>query len=289
MKKLISYLKVLVLAGVMSTMTGCLSPSSVDAGEEGVMIKKPWILGHGGVVDEPITTGLVWTAWSTEVQRVNIQPFNIDEVFDDLVTSDNNPVDFTIHLTFQHIAGKTPILVEKFGKTTRVEHEDGSITATYGWYGAKVKGPLKNSVRAFTKSHKMFDMTTNGETTDALEVEVNKLVSEFLEKEGIPTILVKATVGKVMPPEAVRAETIATAVQVQAVKTAKKRVDRENARRAAEIAAAKADKAYMNEINMTNDQYLRMKELDNQKLAIEKGADINIVIGNAQPMFSVGK
>lgn len=69
------------------------SPSSVDVGEEGVMVKKPWVIGHGGVDSESIRTGLVWTAWSTEVVRVNVKPFNVTEPFADLITVDNNPVD----------------------------------------------------------------------------------------------------------------------------------------------------------------------------------------------------
>ena len=59
-------------------------------------------------------------------------------------------------------------------------------------------------------------------------------------------------------------------------------------RELAEKAAANADRAYMNAINMNAEQYLRMKELDNQKLAIEKGNSVNIIMGNAQPMFQVG-
>ena len=79
--------------------SGCLTPSSVGAGEEVVLVKKPWFFGHGGVEAEPVKTGLVWTAFSTEVVRVNVKPFNKTEPFDDLITKDNNPVDFDIHLT----------------------------------------------------------------------------------------------------------------------------------------------------------------------------------------------
>ena len=43
----------------------------------------------------------------------------------------------------------------------------------------------------------------------------------------------------------------------------------------------------MHAINMTADQYLRMKELDNQKLAIEKGNQVSIIMGSAQPMFNI--
>lgn len=268
-------------------LTGCISPSSVDAGEEAVLIYKPWIFGHGGVDRTPVKTGLTWTVWSTEVQRINTKPFNIDEVFDDLVTSDNNPIDFKIHLTFKHIEGKTPILVENFGETKRESYDDGTVRAKYGWYGNKVREPLRNSVRSFTKNHKMFEMTTSKETTDKLEQQVIKEIKEFLAKEGIPTELVVATVGKVMPPKEVVNSTIATAVQKQNVKTQTERVKAEEARKLAEVASAAADKAYMNEIKMSNDQYLKMKELDNQKLAIEKGASISIIMGNAQPMFNV--
>lgn len=276
MKKLI--INTIAALFVLLNMQGCLSPSSVDAGEEAVLIYKPWVFGHGGVDETPIKTGLVWTVWSTEVQRVIVKPFNIDEVFDDLVTSDNNPVDFKLHLTFRHIEGKTPILVEKFG-------------LDFAWYTNKVREPLRNSVRNFTKEHKMFDMTTDGKVTNELEQQVTSEVRTFLKEEGIPTELIKATVGKVMPPQAVIEATIQTAVQKQNVKTQQERVKAEESREKAETASANADKAYMKAIGMDAQQYLQMKKLDNEKLAIESAKDgkvnLTVIMGNAQPMFNV--
>ena len=268
--KLLTGLSILVAL----TFTGCFSPSSVDAGEEGVMVKKPWIVGHGGVDSESIRTGLVWTAWSTEVIRVNVKPFNVTEPFDDLITVDNNPVDFNIHMTFKHIEGKTPELVEKFGVN--------------GWYTNKVQEPLRNSVREFTKSRTMFEMTTNPKMVTELEQKVSEEIREFLKKENIPTELVLATIGKVMPPQAVLDATIQTGVQKQNVLTQVERVKAEQSRELAEKASANADKAYMTAINMNADQYLKMKELDIQKLAIEKGgSNISIIMGNAQPFYNV--
>lgn len=262
----------------MFTMTGCFSPSKVDAGEEGVMIKKPWVFGHGGVEAEPLTTGLAWTVWSTEVKRVNVKPFNIDEVFDDLVTYDNNRVDFKIHLTFKHIQGKTPILVERFGNN---------------WYANKVREPLRNATRSFTKKHKMFEMTTDAAVTDELERIVRAEIDTFLVKEGIPTELVLATVGRVMPPQKVIAATEDTAVQVQNVKTQNKRIAAEAARENAERASASADKAYMQELGLTTAEYLERIRLDNQRLAIEAAAEgkvnLNMIMGNATPMVNIGK
>ena len=286
MKRLWKSLKLCLMA-IISTIyfTGCFTPSPIDAGEEAVIIKKPWFLGHGGVEPTPEKTGLVWTAFSTSVERVNIKPFNITEPFDDLITIDNNPVDFDIHLTFKHIEGKTPILVEKFG----LEIIDANRYSTGGWYGSKVKEPLRNAVREFTKNNTMFQMTTDPNVVTQLEEIVTKEVKDFLLKEGIPTELVKATVGKVSPPKAVIDSTIQTAVQKQNVKTQEERVKAEQARELAEKASATADKAYMSAINMTADQYLKMKELDNQRMAIEKGNSVNIIMGNAQPMFNVGR
>ena len=124
---------------VAISFSGCFTPSTIDAGEEGVLIKKPWFFGHGGVEPEPIKTGLTWTAFSTSVERVNVKPFSITELFDDLITIDNNPVDFYVNTTFKHTEGKTPELVEKFG-LNRVEN--GNVVG--GWYGNKVKEPFRN-------------------------------------------------------------------------------------------------------------------------------------------------
>ena len=273
MNKITLTLKTLFLVTILTTITGCFNPSSVDAGQEGVMVKKPWIFGHGGVEAQPIKTGLVWTAWSTEVVRVDVKPFNVTEPFDDLITVDNNPVDFNIHMTFKHIEGKTPGLVEKFGVTE--------------WYTNKVQEPLRNSVREFTKSRTMFEMTTNPKMITELEQKVSEEIREFLKKENIPTELVLATIGKVMPPQAVLDATIQTGVQKQNVLTQIERAKAEQSRELAEKASANADKAYMTAINMSADQYLKMKELDNQKLAIEKGSNVSIIMGNAQPIFNV--
>lgn len=278
MKRSLSLLVILITF----MFNGCFSPSSVDAGEEGVLVKKPWFFGHGGVSDEPIKTGLEWTAWSTEVVRVNVKPFNITEPFDDLITYDNNPVDFEINLTFKHIEGKTPILVEKFG----IEIIDSNRYSTGGWYGSKVKEPLRNTVREFTKGNTMFQMTTDPNVVIKLENIVNLEIKKFLAAEGIPTELVNATVGKVSPPKAVIDSTIQTAVQKQNVKTQEERVKAEQSREVAEKAAANADKAYMKAIDMTPDQYLKMKEMDNQKLAIEKGSNVHIIMGNAIPIIN---
>jgi len=251
--------------------TGC-TPSNVAEGEEAVLIYQPYFFGKGGVDPKPIKTGLVWTAFSTKVVRVSLQPYNLNEFFDDLVTKDNNPVDFKLHLTLMNEEGKTPILVDKFG---------------HKWYINKVREPLRNIVRNFTKDHKMFEMTTDSKITTDLENLVFTKMTKFLKEEKIPVKLVRVTVGKVMPPEAIVEETIQTGVQKQNVKTQNERVKAEKAREAAERASAKADRAYMDEIGMTTNQYLKSRELDNQKEAIKNGSNVTIIMGQATPMVNI--
>lgn len=257
---------VVALVGLM--FQGCVSPSSIDAGEEGVLIYKPWIFGHGGVDPQPIVTGMTWTVWSTQVERVMVKPFNIDENFDDLITKDNNPVDFSVHMTFKHIEGKTPVLVEKFG----LMKEDNPNA---GWYPSKIKQPLRNDVREFVKDYSMFEISTNPAIANQLQTIVAKKVQQFIAKEGIPTTLVNVSVGKVMPPESVVQATLATAAQKQNVLTQEARVKAEQSREIAEKASARADKAYMQEMNMTPQQYLKNKELD----IIAKKENVQVFMG----------
>lgn len=247
----------LLVVGMMS-FSGC--SSSVDAGYEGVVVKQPLFLGHGGVDETPIKTGLVWHAATTTIIPVNVRPFNVDEQFNDMITADNNPVDFAIHMTFKHIEGQTPILYEKFGDD---------------WYKSKIKEPLRTDVRNFVKKESMFSISTDPKVSDNLEVVIESKVRAFIKTEKIPTELVNVTVGKVMPPDSVIKATEETAAQRQRVLTQEATVKAEQAREIAQRATAQADKAYMHEMAMTPAQYLKNKELD----IIREKKDVKVFIG----------
>lgn len=249
MKKLITGLMALMLSMVFA---GC-TRSTINAGEEGVMTKKPWIFGHGGVESEPLKTGLAWIALTTEVTRVSVKPFNLNENFEDLITLDNNPVTFEIHMTFKHIEGQTPVLVEHFGLQ--------GVPGT-GWYASKIQQPLRNDVRSFVKEQTMFAITTDPAISDRLQVVLADKIRAFIVKNKIPTELLNVSVGKVMPPKTVIDSTLETAAQKQRVLTQEATVKAEQAREIAQKATAKADKAYMTEMAMTPAQYLKNKELD---------------------------
>ena len=265
-------------------LAGCISSNSVDQGEEAVLIYQPWFFGHGGVEETPVQTGQVWTVFSTKVLTVNVKPYLVDERFDDLITNDNNPVDFKFHFIFQNIAGKTPVLVEKFGV-------GGSGR---DWYTNNLREAVRNMARDFTKSKKVFEMTTDKATVDEMQLRVATEVNALLKSKQIPVKLIRVTVGKVFPPKKVVDATIATAVQKQNVKTQQERVKAEQARKKAEIASAAADKAYAEEFGMTPAQFLRLRALENQRAAIDGASagsiKLNMIMGDSvQPMMNIGK
>lgn len=249
----------IALAGYM--LSGC-SPSAVGAGTEGVVIKKPWIFGHGGVSPEPIETGLSWTAWSTEVQRYDIKPVKIKENFVDLTASDNVAIDFDAYITSQIIKGQTPSLHENFG---------------VNWYDNNLKDVFRKAVRNEARTRSSIELRTNEKSIDGVQEKVHKIVNAYIKETGLPIKITKVVIGKIIPPEEVLKEAERTAAQKQRLKTQEMIQKAEVARKGAETARALADKAYMNKLGINGDQYIRLKELD----IIEKKENVTVYMGVA--------
>ena len=275
MKHLITFLLILITS---SLFNGCTC-SRIDAGEEGVLTYQPWFFGHGGIDDDPIKTGMTYTAASTVVDRYDVKPVEYKEVFDDLITADNNPVDFKAYIETQIIKGEAPYLHENFGKK---------------WYDQKVQEKFRMFIRNFGRSKTMFELTTNASVTDEMAKTAMEQIIKHIKKEKLPVQINRVNVGKVSPPSAVIEETIKTAEQNQRIKTEASRARAELAREDAERNKATADKAYRIEFGMTTREYLRLRELEieKEKLDIVKNKDNVTVIlnsGGAIPMLNVRK
>ncbi len=255
-------------------INGC-SCSTIDAGEEGVMIYQPWFFGHGGVDPQPIKAGLEYTALSTVVERYDIKPLQFTETFDDLITKDNNPVDFSSYLELQIETGKTPQLHELFGRE---------------WYERKIKEKYRTIIRDLGRENTMFELTTDPNLVAVLEKRTFEETSQYITEQKIPVILNRVTIGKVSPPDAVIEETIKTAAQNQRDKTENARAKAELSRKQAEINKAIADRAYRENFGMSTLEYLRLRELEieKEKLEIVRGKDnVSIILNSgAIPMFN---
>jgi regulator of protease activity HflC (stomatin/prohibitin superfamily) len=257
--------KLTTVALVSYSLMGC-SPTPVDAGTEGVVIKKPWIFGHGGVSDEPIQTGLSWTAWSTQVQLYNVKPVKRQEHFIDLTASDNVAIDFIAYITTQINRGSTPKLHENFGTE---------------WYENNLSDVFRKVVRNEARARTSIELRTNEKSIDELQNKVLDITTAYIQKAGLPIKVTKVVIGKVVPPEEVLREAERTAAQKQRLKTQEMIQKAEVARKGAETARALADKAYIDELGVTGDQYIRLKELD----IIEQKKDVSVYMGMSPVPF----
>jgi hypothetical protein len=276
MKQLFSLLSLLL---ALTFLTSC-SSVEVDAGQEAVLIKKPIFFGHGGVDEAPIQTGREFVAWTTDSKIFSVVPTTKSEKFDNLMSDDNTPVDISVDFQTQIIAGKTPELLSKFGEQ---------------WYTNSVESRFRALIRDKASSYKMFDLTSNREVLVNIEQDVLSRMKKFMSDTlHIPVQANFVTIGSVVAPEQVLEETERTAAQNQNILTQEARTKAETSRREAEIAKAGADRAYMEKMNMSNSEYMRMRQIEISKEKVEllknhSNATVIFSEGDLPTSYPVGK
>ena len=240
-------LKVLFVLSLVIMLSSCSMPG-VDAGEEMVLIQKPWVFGSGGVVKEPIVSGRPLLAISTEYEKYTRQPIKYSELFTDVITYDNNPVDFDAHIQVQLIKGESPVLHEKFGRN---------------WYENNIEDQFRAKIRGYCSKFQMFTLSTDRKIVDSLENGILVEMQDYIKTIDMPVTINQIIIGKVTPPKAVLLETVKTAAEKQAIKTQETRKHREIARESADIAKATADQAYMLTFKGMNiSQYIQLRSLE---------------------------
>lgn len=251
--------------------TGCTIVSP-DAGQQAVLIDKPWIFGHGGVRPQPVLPGLSYTWPSTQKIYVNMFPQQYDGNFNDLMSSDGVPLDFHAIIRLQII---DPVsLVQNFGQD---------------WYKNNVEQEFFNRVRSAVKKHGMNETAIQTTAIDEIDIEVTKAMTSYLKDNKLPVRLVKITVGKANPPDAVRNQRIETAQQEQRVLTEHKRDLAEQSRKAAEQSRAEADNAYRNAMNLSPSQFVEMERIKMQHaVCTAQGASCSFILGaEVSPVINV--
>jgi len=268
---------VLLMFMMVFSVMNC-SIDSADAGQELVIIKQPIFFGSGGVHPVSFPAGdTQWYALTSYAEFFNVYPQEYKETFTDLITQDNNPVDFDVYIELQIQKGKSAELVENFGKD---------------WYKQKIAKKGREFVRNFGRGQTMFDLTTN----EIIALEMQQVAFDGLVNhiatEGVPIDVNRVSVGKVTPPQAVIDETIKTAAQKQRFMTEEAGAQAELAREDRETNKAIADKAYRDEFGMSNAQYIELRGLEIQREIVEMAkekdnVDLLINVGNReiQPMY----
>jgi len=269
------------LFGLLALVCMCLSscnPAKVNAGEEGVFVKNPWFFGHGGVDYDPVSTGLSWEAFTTKCHTFKIIPVQYDEKFNDIMSSDNTPVDLTAHALIKITAGKTPLLLDKFGDN---------------WYQNDIQKDFCNEVRNEISKWPMMQLTCKREIYDNMSSKIETVLKAKIHKDGIPIELMKVIIDKASPTQEVMEEYNHTAAQIQAKQTQEAAAQMQLARRKAEESRAAADDAYRMKMGLNPDQYIRLRQLEIEKEKVDmirNKSRVSITMlmgGNALPTYNV--
>lgn len=271
MKKIIYLFAALFVA---MSFSSCHSVS-VGADEEAALVMQPWFFGHGGVDQIPVSTGLTWCAITTYGEIFKIVPIQFDEEFNDIFSDDNTPLDFNTSIRIQIKPGKTPILLQNYGRD---------------WYKNNIKKEYRNKTRDCVSMYSPFDLMSNREVNAEIDAIVLKHMQEYVENlskdKELPIIISMVTTGKAKPNPAQLEEMDQTAAAIQKTKTQERLKEMEIVREQAEKQRAKADKAYMNEMHLSADQYIQLRAWS----IIEQKKDANIDVlfdGSSQHMWNI--
>lgn len=266
MKKIRTFILTALVMCFAFSLTSCHGVRP-DADEEAVLIAKPWFFGHGGVDMDPVETGLTWCWWSTSSEYFKITPIKYQEVLDDIISNENTPLDFRTVITLQIKKGKSPILLQNYGKN---------------WYDNNIKDVYNNLTRHYVSQYSPFDLTSNREVIAVIDKSVMRDMKHYLDSlsniKEFPVDIVNVITGRAIPNEEQLKEMNNTAAQIQAKTTQERRSEMEKARGEAERNRAIADKAYQKEMNLTMDQFIQLKAWD--VIANKQDANIDVLVGS---------
>lgn len=237
-------LGLLVLFAALATGCTIVSP---DAGQEAVLVSKPYFIGSGGVIDKPVPTGRAWAWLSTSPIYVDVRPQQANIEFNDLMSRDGVPLDFNAAIRYR--VTDTVALVSKFG-------------ADDHWFSRNLEKPFSNAVRDAVKKRGMNEMAIDATASEAVDAEVSKATEAIIKRDSIPIQLIDVTLGRANPPDAIKSQRIDTAAQEQRINTEKQKTLAEAQRLLAERARADADNAYRLAMNLSPDQYLQLKSIE---------------------------
>jgi regulator of protease activity HflC (stomatin/prohibitin superfamily) len=244
----------------MSLMSGC--SQTVDAGNVGVAIEKPYFFGSGGVEHEVYQPGRYYFAPSTELVEYNTQPKRQDEAFHDLITKQNVPVSFDAYIQYHIIGEQAWDLHQNFGQN---------------YYSNKLQQPFRTMVRDFARGHTVFELTTDPNITNIGQTQIKDELSKLVVSDKLPIVIDSVVIGAVSPPKEVLDETARTAAQQQRIQTETARAAAEASRKQAETNKALADKAYADSFGMNAREFLTYRSIENQREMIDIIKDKNNV------------
>jgi regulator of protease activity HflC (stomatin/prohibitin superfamily) len=265
--------KTSAILALLAVLAGCRSHAP-DAGHEIVLIQKPWFFGHGGVVDEPVTTGRTWVALSTSGIDVSMQPQRVEVDLPDTMTSDGVPISFHAVLTYQ--VTDAVRLVRDFGEA---------------WYQNNLAQPFSTAVRQSVRKHGMNETAISTTAIEEIDTEIRDAVQAAITAQDLPIRLITLTVGRANPPDSVKNQRVETAAQQQRIETEKQKKLAEDQRMAAEQSRAAADNAYRQAMQLSPEQFLQLETIKMQAAVCgpEGRGTCTFIQNGATPVYNLGR
>lgn len=266
--------KAILLLVAVFCLTSCYRVKP-NGDEESVLVSKPYLFGHGGVLDEPVNSGATWVAMTTDHIEFKIIPTNYVEEFDIVMTKDNTPVGTYVNVTLQIEKGKTALLYKNFGSK---------------WYDNSISPSLRTNVRNQFSKYELFDLSSKRQTSVLIQTFLIDYLNKKIKELNMPVKVIDIAIASITPPDEVLEETKKTAAHNQEIYSQTQRALAETARKQAEINKAIADKAYQNQMNMSTQEYLSLRHLEIEKEKVEmikNNPNVSIIFGNASPTFPI--
>lgn len=235
------FIKLLVILLILGLLQGCKYVGP-DAGQEAVLTDKPYLPGHGGVEDKPVTAGRSIEWMSTQVTYVSMVPQARKVSFDDFSSKDHVLLDLDTTVILQ--VTDSVSLIKHFGPD---------------WFEHNVQGPYGQMVRDVVKEQSVPDMMSSPATALLMDQEVAKGLTQLFKDQSIPVKVIQVTLGRAKPNQKVLEQMNATAAQEQRKLTEAAYASAEEARKDAEQKRAEADNAYRSSLGYTTEQYATMQ------------------------------
>lgn len=253
---------------------GYVSP---DAGQQAVLVRKPWFFGDGGVDPVPVTTGSKVVASSTDAVYVPVTPIAFDIGFDNLMPSNGIPLDF--HTTVRMQVTDAPALVKDWNGGAKNEKDEPSNA----WFWSNIYPQYANLVRQEVKNYDMQSLAFTGAAIDQIDARVTAKLNDVIKKNKIPARLLSVTIGRAVPPQEILDQRTETAAQQQRELTMAAQQKAEEARKGAEVARAEADNAYRLAMGQDTAQYIELKRIEMLEKACAQGT---CIFGGGTPIIN---
>jgi len=236
---------------------------TVEPGTVAVLVDQPWFFGNGGVRQETMEPGRQFTWLTTDDVHYSTVPLVYEEHFQNIMTSDNNPVSFSAYIKIAVSGEKAWYLHDEFLEE---------------WYKNNVQPKFRTKARDKACVHQMFALTTDRTISVQIETSLKKEMQEYVDQIGLPVTIDEVNIGAIQPQPEVLNEIALTAAKVQNKKTQEAEAEAQKARENAERQRAIADKAYQREMGMDNTQFIQLETIRMYRSAAKSGS--TFIIGN---------